>query len=344
MKTRAPGKLILSGEHAVVHGRPALVTAVNRYAETTLTPREDGIVHVDFPPFRRDACIPMAELPAFRQKADRNYAEFLEGERPIRRVLDHPVELLYYTVARVMEERGSPCASGCRIALRSDLPMGCGMGASAAVIVSVLGACLRQAGVNAAADDVFHRAWDIEKLQHGRPSGVDPYISVHGGLVRFREGRADPVETVPMKLYLVHTGAPESTTGECVMDVARRWNDHSVWDEFERVVLELEEAMKNADTGRMRRAVRENHRLLCRIGVVPHRVQSFIRELEGEGAAAKICGAGSISGEAGGMVWALCDEAPEALCRRFEYDLMSVEPEPRGWQVLDEGGSSKGNE
>lgn len=337
VKARAPGKLILSGEHAVVYGRPALVAAVNRYADATLTPLDDGTVRVHFPQFSDDAYLSIPALSEFKKESDRNYAQFLEGERPIRRVLEHPAGLIFYAMARALEESGDPSLSGCRVELRTDLPIGCGMGASAAVIVGVLGAYMHQAGFDAAADDLFRWAWDVEKLQHGRPSGVDPYISVHGGLVRFREGRAEPLGTVPMVLHLVHTGVPKSTTGECVMDVARRLGDHFVWDEFAGVTRQLEEAMKSADAARIRESVRDNHRLLCRIGVVPDRVQSFIRELEGEGGAAKICGAGSIAGEAGGMVWALCDKAPEALCRRFGYDCMSVEPEPRGWRVMEEG-------
>lgn len=38
LKARAPGSLMLLGEHAVLYGKPALVCAVNQYITVTLTP------------------------------------------------------------------------------------------------------------------------------------------------------------------------------------------------------------------------------------------------------------------------------------------------------------------
>ena len=46
IRTSAPGKLMLLGEHAVLHGSHCLVCAIDRRITVTLTPRPDAVVTI----------------------------------------------------------------------------------------------------------------------------------------------------------------------------------------------------------------------------------------------------------------------------------------------------------
>jgi mevalonate kinase len=145
---------------------------------------------------------------------------------------------------------------------------------------------------------------DLERFQHGRPSGVDPFVAVHGGLVRYRRG--EPPETHATALTsvrLLHTGIPECTTGECVYQVRSTHAGSSIWEEFEAVCNEVEHALQGRNESALVDAVRRNHRLLFDIGVVPPRIARLIEGIERSGGGAKICGAGAVRGDAGGVVW-----------------------------------------
>ena len=80
--------------------------------------------------------------------------------------------------------------------------------------------------------------------------------------------------------------------------------------------------------------MRENHRLLTRIGVVPGPVQQFINDVEHGGGAAKICGAGAVAGDKGGVVMVVSDAPPVDLCQRYGYELNAVRGEPLGVRII----------
>ena len=84
----------------------------------------------------------------------------------------------------------------------------------------------------------------------------------------------------------------------------------------------------------LRESIRENHRLLVEIGVVPEQVSAFVREIEQAGGAAKICGAGSVVGDAAGVLLVLADEAPVALCKKYGYVVSTLRGDPLGTRLV----------
>lgn len=340
MKAIAPGKLILSGEHSVVYGRPALAMAVNRNAETLVTldgaPGEVSFELPDLGPARES--FTLRALRDFHDRVARSHREFLEGRLSIRDVLHKPVELFQYAYITLLDGLHLTVGGtgGVNVRMRSNIPIGCGMGSSAASIMSVLRGLGHYYRVEFRPEWYARYSLEVENMQHGRASGLDTFVSLHGGCVLFRQGefRELPLPRVP--LYIVNTGHPASTTGEAVSAVARRTGGASspLWDEFESATLAMEKATRENDLPGFQRAMRTNHRLLDAIGVVPPRVAEFVAEVEATGAAAKVCGAGAVSGDAAGMVLVASETSPADLCARHGYELMTVRPDPLGVRIV----------
>lgn len=334
MKASAPGKLIFSGEHAVVHGRPALVMAVNRYIHATVEPIDEARLVVSFPQVCSDCQMPTAALPGLKIRLTQNYQRFLAGDLGIRHVLGEPVELIYYAVIHLLELTGASLSGGLRISLHSELPIGSGMGSSAAVAAATLGAVAAVLDQRPTQDTLYRWTLDVERLQHGHPSGVDPFITVHGGFVRFQHGEAMALPVPHKSLTVVMTGERESSTGESLSHVARTYPaTDPIWEQFQRVTNELEKALTEGEWDDARAAIRANHRLLCRIGVVPEKVRHCIAEIERQGGAAKVCGAGAVSGDGAGALLLLGGPEPCSVCDSYGYTHFPVQPDLHGMTV-----------
>ena len=334
MKAIAPGKLILSGEHSVVYNRPAVAMAIDRSVVATIEDTDDDQISFDLPDVEQRDSFTLLALQDFKRRAATNYRLFLDGKLGIRDVLYKPVDLFKFGFITVLDGLHRKLDSGIVIKLKSNLPVGSGLGSSAASVLSELRALGHYLRVDFRPEWAYEFSMEAEKLQHGHPSGVDSYISLHGGCAAFENGAARSVPLPRTQMFLVETGTPDSTTGECVVQVKEQFADDRIWNDFEAVTREVETAVRENKEGLMRSLLKENHRLLCRIGVVPQKVQQFVADMEAAGGAAKICGAGSTKGDKGGVVLVLADFMPTALAEKYGYAVSPVRGDPLGTRIV----------
>jgi mevalonate kinase len=308
--------------------------AIDRSVTATIEESLEGEVTFDLPDINERDSFTLLALQDFKRRAAQNYHLFLEGELGIRDVLHKPIDLFKYGFITVLDGLHRQLDRGIVIKLKSNLPVGSGMGSSAASVLSELRALGHYLRVDFKPEWYYEFSIEAEKLQHGHPSGVDSYISLYGGCATFENGEAQSIPLPRMQMYLVETGMPDVTTGECVVQVKEQFEKDMIWNDFEDVTREVESAVRENNDTLMRSLLRENHRLLCRIGVVPEKVQRFVGDVEAAGGAAKVCGAGSVRGENGGVVLVLADFMPTTLAEKYGYTISPVRGDPLGTRIV----------
>ncbi len=336
MKVLAPAKLILSGEHAVVYGRPALAMAISQYVTVTVT--HESLPHIlfDLSNLAYYRYLSFDGLRRLKKRIKSKYHRFIQGDLGIRDVLKKPFELVQFTLSLLMEVLQLSLSDGIKVEVRSDIPIGCGMGSSAAIILSIIVAISMHLRIKLSTEKLLRLALQAENIQHGRSSGLDLRTVLQGGVAYMCNHVVETRRATTMPLYLVNTGVPLSTTGQCVERVAPHFRSQYLGDEFSSVTNRMDAALQTHSYLQFQETIRANHRLLVRLGVVPERVQTFVAQIEAQAGAAKICGAGTITGEQAGAVLVVTKNKPalQCLCAQFSYACTPIDCEPRGLRAI----------
>ncbi len=198
----APGKIILLGEHAVVYGQPAIaipVTQVKAKAIITADPRGPaGRVHIQ---------APVIELEADLQDLPRG----------------HPIAA---AVEGCMQALGLARLPACTLRITSTIPVASGLGSGAAVSVVILRALSTFVGNPLSNETINAIAFEVDKIYHGTPSGIDNTVITYARPVYFVRGQ--PIELLqtpqPFTIVIGNTGIA-SPTLVAVGDVRRNWQD-----------------------------------------------------------------------------------------------------------------------
>jgi hydroxymethylglutaryl-CoA reductase len=209
--------------------------------------------------------------------------------------------------------------AGIAAAAAADLPAGVGLGSSAALSVALIRALARFAGQPVSDAVVCARAFEIEKIFHGFPSGIDNTIATYGGLIAFRRGdTVKPLATARSIPLVIALGRAPRETQKTVRGLRQRWENspalyEPLFDEIDHLVNQALQAMTTGDLPMTGALMNANHRLLQRLEISTEELDEMVALARDSGAlGAKLTGGGG-----GGAVICLCDADREPLVEHF---------------------------
>lgn len=280
------GKVILFGEHFVVHGCEAIVAGISEYTECSIevTPNSPGIKIVD----KRPA------VPGYIKE------KRAEQEKAHELVFKH-LKIDY-------------SKNGLLIRLGGPLVPSSGIGASASDVVALSRALSELYGLNLSEDEVNQSAFIGEGGYHGTPSGVDNTAATFGGLISYtrRDGKSHfaPIPfQKPLFLVVVGTGITSSTT-KVVGDVRKLKEEKpevfgDLVKKYNAVAAQAIEAIKSGDLRKLGALMNTTHTLCQQLTISCKELDAIVDSARRAGAlGAKLSGTGR-----GGIAVALCDSA-----------------------------------
>lgn len=272
MKSTAPGKIILFGEHAVVYNRPALAVPVNQVqVEVEISDSNLPGVWIHAPVI--DLHAELSTLPA-----------------------DHPIGSVILRVCQLCERFPLPNLS---LTIGSTIPVASGLGSGAAVSVAVIRALSSFFSHPLSNEQINELVYETEKLHHGTPSGIDNTVITYNMPVFYLKGK--PIETFkvgkPFTIVIGDTGIP-ALTKDSVGDVRRLWlRDTNRMEEIFNEVAQISTMARHfIESGRpelLGELMDQNHEFLQKMTVSSPELDSLVLAARQAGAfGAKLSGGG----------------------------------------------------
>jgi mevalonate kinase len=302
----APGKVYLFGEHAVVYGEPAVPCAIQRRARVTAEEIDEGlVVHADD-----------LQLDGFTVEylGDGTDTPDVDAENSL---LEAAMGYVNEAVKQVRDAAEAPDA-GFEIWIESDIPLGAGLGSSAAVACAAIDAGTRELGVELTAEEVADRAYQVEAaVQDGEASRADTFCSAMGGAVRVEGDDCRRVDGVGNLPFVIGYDGGAGDTGALVAGVRALRDEYDfAADTVEAIgdiVRQGESVLGTGDTETLGELMDFNHGLLAALGVSARSLDTMVWAARDAGAiGAKLTGAGG-----GGCIVALDDTDAALTALRY---------------------------
>ena len=308
----APGKVYLFGEHAVVYGEPAVPCAIERRATVTVERRSDARLRVSASDLSLDG------FTVEYDGATDDTPEVDVTEELVQAAMGYVDE----AIDQARDAADTPEA-GFDVEIESAIPLGAGLGSSAAVVVATIDAAARALGETLDRAEIADRAYQVERtVQNGEASRADTFCSTMGGAVLV-EGEACQTLEAPDLPFVIGYDGGAGDTGALVAGVRSLREEYDFAREtvesIGALVGEGLDALAAGDRAELGRLMNFNHGLLGALGVSSRSLDAMVWAAREAGATgAKLTGAGG-----GGCIVALDDT--DATATALEYSTACVE-------------------
>ena len=273
----APSKAIITGEHFVVHGAWALAAALPRRVRVEIQPSTSFRVVSD----------------RFGDGSPRQFA---------------PISAVVEGMAREFSVKAAV-----KVDVKGGVPGGAGLGSSASTMVAVASAFSRLHSLGLGVAEVVRCSMIGEQEVHGRPSGIDPAVCAHGGVILFRPGEAPKKIRLggARSLIVSFSGRARSTKGQISKVSQMRKSLPEFFSMLVGAMSELSisaaDRLKSGDMKGLGGLLTLNHAVLSSVGVSDESLDRMVGLCGSLGSyGAKLTGAGG-----GGSVLAVAPEAKE---------------------------------
>ena len=309
----APGKIILFGEHFVVHGTKAILAAIDKRVTVTSTFTENKTIKVN------------SQLGTIEVPISSSHEEVKSEFRPF-----------VYLANKIINSEQS--ASGLEITIDSDIPIGVGLGSSSACCVAAT-ASISELFNELSSEEILKMSIEAEKTIFPDTSGADCTVCTYGGMIEYPS--IEKIDnTFDLNLLIANSMIPHNTKNSVEKVNKFKENDEERFSQLcdleTKLIDEVITAMKNNDATTFGLKMSENQKYLEEIQISNDTLRDMISSLKEISLGTKITGAGD-----GGCIIALVkdenmDKVPALLPKDKEYFSAKIDTKGVVWSTIEE--------
>jgi len=309
----APGKIILFGEHFVVHGTKAILAAIDKRVTVTSSFTDNSTIKVN------------SELGILEVPILSSHEEVKSEFRPF-----------VYLANKIINSEQN--VSGLEITIDSDIPIGVGLGSSSACCVAAT-ASISELFNELSSEEILKMSIDAEKTIFPDTSGADCTVCTYGGMIEYPS--VEKIDnTFDLNLLIANSMIPHNTKNSVEKVNKFKENDEERFSQLcdleTKLIDEVITAMKNNDATTFGLKMSENQKYLEEIQISNDTLRDMISSLKEISLGTKITGAGD-----GGCIIALVkdenmDKVTTLLPKDKEYFSAKIDTKGVVWSTIEE--------
>ena len=281
-KASAPGKVILFGEHFVVYGVKAILCSINKRVTVTAEKTSERKISIN------------SDIGNL----------ILEPNKLISEI-NSPLKPFYYLANKAIKNQDA----GIEIKIKSEIPLGAGLGSSSACCVAGAAAIFKLFG-DVSKEKILELAIEAERTIFENTSGADCTVCTYGGIIEYGKKQGfKKIEDEPnFQLVIANSNIEHSTesmvSGVKTFVIKNKEKFSKLLNQESKLVEDVLKLLKENNPEALGEKINQNQKYLEIIGISNNQIKKMIEIGQKTSFGAKITGSGG-----GGCIFALTNES-----------------------------------